>query len=208
MEPNKVKKLPLYKLKINPEEDDLSGVTIISLVNEPAIERNFQMFSTNTKQKNQRFAVQNEEMQIVTGAIMVADLPIYRKDEQTGEEYFVVADKDSIYQIVQKFFKTNRTSSVDTQHNGMLVNGVYMIESFIIDSNRGINPPTGYGELPDGSWFGSFKIESPQIWQEIKAGTFKGFSIAGLFDYAKVSMKKQKSDLQLFYELKEILQSI
>jgi|SRR3984957_10316520 len=199
------KKLPLYKLCINPDEDDLTGVTIISLVNEPAIERNFQTFS---KQKDLQFAIQDEEMQIVSGAIMVADMPIFRRDPDTKEEYNVVADKNTIYQIVQKFFKTNRTSSVDTQHNGMLVNGVYLFESFIIDSKRGINAPTGYGDLSDGSWFGSFKVESPDIWNEIKAGTFKGFSIAGLFDYAKISMKKEKTELQLFKDLKEVLKNV
>ena len=63
------------------------------------------------------------------------------------------------------------------------VDGVYMIESMLIDKQRGIVAPAGYGDLPDGSWFGSFYVENPQVWDEIKNGVYKGFSVEGMFEY-------------------------
>ena len=62
------------------------------------------------------------------------------------------------------------------------VDGVYMIESMIIDKDRGIVAPAGYGDLPDGSWFGSFRVDNQDIWDKfVKTGVFSGFSVEGLF---------------------------
>jgi hypothetical protein len=86
-------------------------------------------------------------------------------------------------------------------HNGQQVEGVYMFESFIIDKQRGITAPTGFDNIPDGSWFGSYKIENEEVWNLIKAGTFKGFSVEGFF------LKKliTATDEQVINKLKEVL---
>ena len=41
--------------------------------------------------------------------------------------------------------------------------------------------PKGFEDLPDGSWFGSYKVDNEAVWNDIKAGTFKGFSVEGMF---------------------------
>jgi hypothetical protein len=71
----------------------------------------------------------------------------------------------------------------------MLADGVYLIESFIIDSMRGIKAPEGFEDLPDGSWFISCKVDNEEIWNDyIKSGKFKGFSVEGLFTDRKVEL--------------------
>ena len=71
----------------------------------------------------------------------------------------------------------------------MLAEGVYLIESFIIDSMRGIKAPEGFEDLPDGSWFISCKVDNEAIWNDyIKSGKFKGFSVEGLFTDRKVEL--------------------
>jgi hypothetical protein len=202
------KKLKVYKLEISPDTDDTTGVSVISLVNDPAIMKNFIAFSSNTKQF--KFSITNEEKQIVTGPIMIPDLPIYRNErDSTGkiiDEWYVQADKDVISSVIQKFFKTLRNANTSLEHNGCLVNGVYLIESFQVDSSRGIMPPIGYGTIPEGTWFGSMKVEHPEIWNEIKSGTFNGFSIEGLFTYAETGTTiEQKSSAQIYKELVEML---
>jgi hypothetical protein len=86
-------------------------------------------------------------------------------------------------------------------HNGQQVEGVYMFESFIIDKQRGISAPAGFDNIPDGSWFGSYKIENDEVWNLIKAGTFKGFSVEGFF------LKKliAATDEQVINRLKDVL---
>jgi hypothetical protein len=142
----------------------------------------------------------------VTGALMVADLPIYRRDED--EEYYVSFSAAEIKKIVQRFFKKGYQSKVNVEHSTP-VDGVYMFESFIIDRDKGIMPPKGFEDISNGSWFGSFKIDNEKIWNEVKAGTFKGFSVEGLFRYEKtnkVITQEEKIMSQIFKILGQIEQ--
>jgi hypothetical protein len=190
--------LPLYKLIISDDDNDTTGVTAVALVDKPAIEMNWQAFT-----KPQTFKTTNPEKRIISGPLMVAGQLIYRKDEQLGE-YNVMFDAPTIMKIVQKYFRQGNTSDVNLMHNdSQKANGVYMIESFIIDKERGIQTPKGFETLSEGSWFGSFKVDNDQIWNDfIKTGTFKGFSVEGFFNNQEVSFTE--SDLE---EVRKLIQN-
>ena len=128
----------------------------------------------------------DKEKRMISGALMIADLPIYRKDE--SGEYYVVFDKEQIEKIAQRFFKKGYSHNVNMMHDPeRQVNGVYMVESFIIDKTRGIKTPEGYPTLTEGSWFGTFKVDNNEVWNDfIKTGVFKGFSVEGAFAQRKV----------------------
>jgi len=67
---------------------------------------------------------------------------------------------------------------------GTQTEGIYCIESFIVDSSRGITTPKIFDKAPDGSWFLSYYIENDVVWNEfIKTGIFKGFSVEGMFGF-------------------------
>jgi hypothetical protein len=129
-----------------------------------------------------KFAIQDEEQRIVTGPLMIADLPIYRKDEDG--EYYVMFSAEEIKKIVQRFFKKGYQGKVNIEH-GKPIEDVYMYESYIVDREKGVMPPKGFEDVSNGSWFGSYKVDNDKIWDEVKAGTFKGFSIEGMFKYQK-----------------------
>jgi hypothetical protein len=151
-----------------------------------------------------KFNIQNPEQRIVTGALMIADLPIYRRDGE--EEYYVTFSAAEIKKIVQRFFKKGYQSRVNVEHSTP-VDGVFMFESYIIDREKGIMPPKGFEEISNGSWFGSFKVENDKIWEEVKAGTFKGFSVEGLFKYEKTN-KVVTEEEQIMAQIFKILQQI
>lgn len=170
------------------DDHEETGVDFIAFVDHPAIEREWIAFNKSNPQK---FAIQSEEKRIVSGALMVANLPIYRRDEHIGE-YFVKFDPDTIERIVQRFFKNKMSSNVNIEHETP-VEGVYMFESFIIDERK--ETPKGFEKLPKGSWFGSFKVENDEVWRQIKNGTFRGFSIEGVFtDKATKELDKMLID--------------
>ena len=153
-----------------------------------------------------KFNIQNPEQKIVTGALMIADLPIYRRDGE--EEYYVSFSAAEIKKIVQRFFKKGYQSKVNVEHSTP-VDGVFMFESYIIDREKGIMPPKGFEDVTDGSWFGSFKVDNEKIWEEVKAGTFKGFSVEGLFKYEKtnkVITEEEEIMSQIFKILSQIEQ--
>jgi hypothetical protein len=172
--------LPIYQLEISDDLNDGAEVDFVALVDRPAIERNFLKF----KEARSNFAIQSEDRRIVSGALMLADTPIYRND-QNGE-YYVTFTKETIEKIAQKFFKKGYQSNVNLMHDeAQAVDGITLYESFIVDSSRGIAPMKGFEDAPEGSWFGSFKVENEDVWQKIKSGEFKGFSVEGIFNYKK-----------------------
>jgi hypothetical protein len=200
-------KLPLYKMFI---ADDIEGeeeVDFVALVESPAIQRNFLAFAEHSEDEvtnKLTFAVQDEDQRIVSGPLMIADLPMYRRDEEG--EYYVMFTGEQIKKIVQRFFKKGYQAKVNIEHKKP-AKGVYMFESYIIDRERGVNPPTGFEDVANGSWFGSFKVENDKLWSEVKVGTFKGFSVEGLFRYEKAGMIVQKEE-QIMAQIFKILEQI
>lgn len=209
--------LPVYELLIG--DDENVGVSCISLVDRPAIEKTWQLFSAHdlspddgedlqkfltrsipvlikegkeseeainiayaswNKKNFTKFKASDTEKKIISGAAMIANLPIYRRDKARGE-YYVMFSPETIEKIAHRYFKKGFISSANIQH-AEPVNGVYIVESFIIDSKRGINTPSGYDSLPDGSWFVSMKVENDTLWNDfLKTGLLTGFSVEGTF---------------------------
>jgi hypothetical protein len=196
--------LPIYNLEILSDVDSDMEVDYVALVDRPAIDKNFLAFNENNVQMS--FAIQDEDEQIITGALMLADKPIYRNDE--NGEYYVVFTKDTIKQIAQKFFAKGYQSNVNLMHDsGTKLDGLTMFESWITDSKRGIMAMKGFEDVPDGSWFGSFKVNNPEVWKMIKDGKVKGFSVEGLFSYKKADI--QQSQVQdLWSQIQQILSQV
>jgi hypothetical protein len=141
------------------------------------------------------FEIQDEEERIISGPLMLADTPIYRYD--SSGEYYVVFTADTIKKIAQKYFKKGYQSNVNLMHdNGMTVEGVTMFESWIVDEKRGIKAMKGFEDVKDGSWFGSFKVENEDVWELVKEGKLKGFSVEGVFNYSKSGISNPQKMMQ------------
>lgn len=183
-----MEKLPLYKMFINEDDADESEVSFVALVDRPAIERNFLAFASE-----QKFAI-NKDRRIITGALMIADLPIYRNNKDLGE-FYVMFDAKEIEKIVLKFFRKGYTRNVNEMHDlSKTVDGVYMFESFIVDEQRGITAPKGITGVTNGSWIGSYKVDNDAVWKSILKGEFQGFSVEGMFDM-KISKKTVEQEI-------------
>lgn len=167
-------KIPVYNIIIDLNDEE-TGMTAISLVEDPAVERDFICFDKD--KKPMQFKVENEMEHKVTGVAIWANKEIYRYDPAFGE-YYVVFTPEAIDQIVHKYAKQGLNNLVDLQHNGEMIGGVTMVEYYIKDSNKGINP-AGFEDVDDGSLFVTYKIEDEKLWNEIISpdSEFKGFSI-------------------------------
>lgn len=189
------KELPIYKLVID-ETQENSGVSYVAMVDKPAIQSTWQKFSDQKKYNFQTDATR----QIITGAAMIADLPIYRNDAKFGEHY-VMFDRASIETIMMKFMANGFTKKVNLMHNQEAVpSDVYIFESFQVDSERGIKAPEFLSDLTDGSWVISMKVSNPDVWSNIDSLT--GFSVEGLFDMVHV---EDKVETDIVKEIEAIL---
>ncbi len=156
-----------------------------------------------TSVQKMKFSI-NEDEQIVSGALMLADTPIYRFD--ANGEYYVVFNADTIQKIVQKYFQKGYQANVNLMHDPMqIVDGVTLFESFITSKKRGIQPMVGFEDAPEGSWFGSFKVDNQEVWASIKNGDFKGFSVEGLFKYKRPEEMRAE---QIKKEIKSLLDQV
>ena len=166
------KNLPLYRIVVDPNEEE-TGMTCISLVDDPAIEVNFLAFN---KHEKLAFSVQDEAKRIVTGPAIINGMPIYRRSPEMGE-YMVVFDEQTIDNIILKYSKFNMWNNVSLQHNGENLDNVIMVEYFKKDSDKGI-VPKGFEDVADGSLFVSYKVLDDELWQQIVNGDdLNGFSI-------------------------------
>lgn len=157
---------------IDIDKDENLGLTAVSLVDRPAIETNFLKF------KDQKICfAKDESKHIVSGPALIADMPIYRRNMLTGEEFYVIFTKDTIAKLVERYSQNNMLNSVNLQHDSnSFTDKAIMVESYFIDSKRGIAPKEF--ELADGSWMVSYKIQDDALWNEIMStDEFKGFSV-------------------------------
>lgn len=179
----KYNNLPLYEAKITNEDE---GLFTLSLVDFPAVESNFVCFKG--EKDFVKFAVENEEEHIISGVVMLANTPIYRRNG--SYEYYITYSKDTIKTMATKMLADGTFKNISLQHNGKLIDGVSMVELFIKDENKGLNP--NYVEdIPDGSLMASYHIENDELWDEIKNGdALNGFSLEGYFDVQPMQMSK------------------
>ena len=193
--------MELYVLDIDENEEDITSVFAVGLVTQPAIERNWMAFAS---QKEAFVVVDNDKM-ILAGPLMVADQPIYRRDG--AHEYYVSFPAKSIEKIVNKLGRSGKTLSFNINHNDSApVEGAFLQQYFIIDSIKGINTPTGFEKLPDGSWFGFVKVDDREFWDnEIKTGNLKGFSVEGYFNDIKLLDAEQNQYEELKNKLLQCL---
>lgn len=183
---------PLYNITIDPT-DDLTGMFLVSLVENPAVEISFIAFD---KQEKLSFAVQDEEKHIVTGVAILADTPIYRRNKDG--EFYVQFKKEDIPSIVQKFMMNGFANYINLQHNSETLSNkdAVLMESYFINKERGI-VPNEFANVTDGSWCCSYKILNEEIWQQIKAGDLKGFSIEISAELEPVKLEKQKTEEEI-----------
>ena len=183
--------LPLYN--ITPDmTDENQGMFLVSLVEEPAVEIDFLAFA----KENMLFAVQDTEKHIVTGVSILADTPIYRRN-QNGE-FYVQFRKEDIPAIVEKFMQRGLSNFINIQHDEKTLSNTdaVLVESYFVNKERGI-VPNEFANVTDGSWITSYKILNEDIWNMIKEGDLKGFSIEISAELEPVKLEKQKTEEEI-----------
>lgn len=183
--------IPVYNALIT---DADTGMMKISLVDDPAVMSNFLAFDASRKPL--MYSVQDEDKRLVQGIVMRADFPIYRIDSRLGE-YYIIYKAEEIRKMAEKYLAEGRCNLVNLMHEeGSDVDSVNMVQFFIKDTERGICPKGFEGEeIADGSLFAEFHIVDEDLWQKVKDGTFKGFSLEGVFDLVPETNEDEVSDI-------------
>lgn len=194
----------MKKLKKYSVVGDSSDVYAISLVEEPAIEIDYVAFDKDKETKpNLKFIEdkQNEKYMIL-GPALVPDKNIYRNYD--GNEFYVSFSAECIEKLSYKFMKTCYGDGCFTKDHESFAQGCSLAESWIKTSENDKSVDYGF-DCPIGTWFVAAKIDSIDLWESIKKGERKGFSIESWVDLEEIienndkkenDMSKQKTNLE------------
>lgn len=164
--------IPVYDAIISGAE---TGMYKISLVDDPAVMGNFLAFDNNRKVL--MYQVEDNEKRLVRGVVMRADFPIYRYHPQMGE-YYIIYKPEQIRIMAEKYLAEKRQNDVNVMHDSD-VEGVQMVQYFIKGNGVSVE---GFDDIADGSLFAEFHILNDEVWESVKEGSYRGFSLEGVFD--------------------------
>jgi len=182
------KDLPIYNIGIDLTDEE-TGLDSNSLVHDPAHETNFEAFSKEKKKASVKGIIKdnfhstqqfNDEKMIVSGVAISAEKKIYRNDGE--EEYYVKFSKKAISDIIHDYARKGNFNNVNLEHDpNKKAEGVYLIHSYQIDEANGFTAPERFKQEADGSWITSYKFENKELYEKVKQGEYRGFSVEGVF---------------------------
>lgn len=182
------------------DEDKVDGVYAISLVEAPAIDVEFVALS---KEKVQLKEV-NEEKRLLISPVLIPNQKILRMTAE-GTPYNIVFDEETILKVQQNFYKKGYQNNSTLEHDENLkLSDVTFVESWIKDDeNHDKSIKYGFSDLPIGTWFAVMKVENDEVWNKVKRGEVKGFSIDGAFELESINLNQIKMSIK-----KEVLQAL
>ena len=190
MSKEKIKKVEL----IIDEDSDRFGVEAISLVEFPAIEENWVFFN---KDQFLTLAKLDEEQKTLVGAVLIPNKEIPRYDQDLDEKYTVFFTEDTIKKAQELFMSSLRNNNATYEHK-VPVEGMTVVESWIKEDKKNDKSSSyGFNKLPIGTWFVKMKVNNPEIWDSVKEGKVRGFSIEGYFTDRLIEQSKPKDTIDL-----------
>ena len=183
----------MKKLKKYSVVADDSEIYAISLVEESAIEVDYVAFDKDKETKpNLKFIEdkQNEKYMIL-GPALIPDKNIYRNYD--GDEFYVSFSAECIEKLSYKFMKTCYGDGCFTKDHESFAQGCSLAESWIKTSENAKSVEYGF-DCPIGTWFVAAKIDSIDLWESIKKGERKGFSIESWVDLEEIFENKDKKE--------------
>ena len=181
------------------DDAGLLGVYAISVVEQPAIGVDFVALS---EQHNVKF--KEDFRGLLYGALLIPDQLIYRRNDETDEEYYVKYSKDTIRAIAYNYLKQANQNNATVEH-AKTVEGVSLVETWIIEGENDKSKNFGF-DLPEGTWFGCMKVENDDVKKQIQNKEVLGFSIEGNFIAEKeMYLSKHEEFAAILAEIEQLL---
>jgi hypothetical protein len=180
------------------EKDEQSGIDAVSVVKSPAIEENFVALNKHEIALKEV----NEEKRLLMGAALIPNKQIYRHNGK--DEYYIFFSEKTVRKASELFLMRGNQNNATYEHKQEL-NGMSVVESWIIENEK-TDKSRLYGfDLPVGTWMISMKVNNEDVWKDVKEGKVKGFSIEGYFaDKYEMSLEDKRIQ-DIIEQLKNLL---
>ena len=183
------------------EESDIAGIQAISIVDNPAIEEDF----IALKSQEIKLAEVDKDKKIIMGPALIPNKKIFRRFGE--QEYFIYFSEDTVKKASELFLTKGNQNNSTLEHE-IKLNGLSVVESWIIEDEKQ-DKSNKYGfNLPVGTWMVSMKVNNDDVWNNyVKSGKVKGFSIEGHFiDAIKYEQDQELEALSIIEELTDRLE--
>ena len=139
------------------DENDLdSGIEAVSVVESPAIEENF----IALKKHELELKEIDKEKRILMGAALVPNKQIYRRNDK-NEEYYIYFSEETVRKASELFLMRSNQNNATYEHEQKL-NGMSVVESWIIEDEK-LDKSKKYDfNLPKGTWMISMKVNNDE----------------------------------------------
>ena len=202
--------LDIFELFID-EEAEMGGIEAISIVENPAIEEDFVVLSS----QQVKLAEVSKEKRILMGPALIPNKKIYRRSGD--KEYYITFSEDTVRKASQLFLARGKQNNSTLEHEETLED-LSVVESWIIEDDKA-DKSRAYGlNLPVGTWMVSVKVNNDEIWQEfVKTERVKGFSIEGFFtdkqnERPQESIEEQAElsaeQMAMLYKIEELMAEV
>jgi hypothetical protein len=191
-------KVEIIELLIDETKEEM-GINAVSVVESPAIEENF----IALKKHEVELKEVDAEKRILMGAALVPNKQIYRRNKD--KEFYIYFSEDTVRKASELFLMRSNQNNATLEHERKMLDGMSVVESWIIEDEKTDKSRLYNFNLPKGTWMISMKVNNDDVWQKVKDGEVKGFSIEGHFvDKYEMSLQQNEED-EIIAFLKEIL---
>lgn len=178
------------------ETKDEYGINAVSVVRDPAIEENFIALNKHEVELKEV----DTEKRILMGAALIPNKQIYRRNKD--KEYYIFFSEETVRKASELFLMRSNQNNATYEHEREMLKGMSVVESWIIEDEKTDKSRLYNFNLPKGTWMISMKVNNDDVWQSVKDGEVKGFSIEGHFaDKYEMSIQKE----QIINKLKDLI---
>jgi hypothetical protein len=189
----------LQTIELTIKDELKEGVFAISLVDKPAIEEDFIMLNALEVE----LKVINEEKREVVGLALVPNKKILRRKDNV--EFYIEFSEATIEKVQELYLKNLRANNVTIDHEKP-VNGVSLIESWIVEDPKNDKSNIYNLNAVKGAWVVKMKIYNDDVYEGVKLGKFNGFSIEGMFDgLDQLKMSEEDNKEELIQAIKDLI---
>lgn len=148
--------MDIVELILDEENEEMTGIDAVSIVEHPAIESDFIALAKEEIQ----LAKVDEEKKILMGPALIPNKTIFRK--RNDKMFYVFFSRDTVRRASELFFMNSKQKNATLEHE-MEIQGLTVVESWLVEDTK-LDKSAKYGfDVPVGTWMISMKVENDEV---------------------------------------------
>ena len=168
------------------KEGETEGVYALSVVENPAMEDMW--IALSEQPETIELAQVDEDKRLLLGACLIPNKKIYRNID--GNEFYITFSENTIEKLAHNFFKQQNNNNSSIEHE-IKLEGMSVVEGWIVEDSEK-DKSANYGkQYPKGTFVAMMKVDNDDVWNKVKSGEIKGFSIDALLKLQEINLNTE-----------------